>query len=175
MNRWLLGLFMSLIFLSGGCRKPESASMPAVSEQGYMNRAQPKLPTVKLWLGSQEVVAEVARTPVQLQTGMMFRTNMAENTGMLFVFTVPHRAAFWMKNTRIELDIVFIGADRRVVSVARRAQPCRKEPCELYAPSANAAYALEIAGGLSERHGFAAGDLVEFGATPRRPPASGRP
>jgi hypothetical protein len=99
----------------------------------------------------------------------MNRDTLAKDRGMLFVFPEEGLHSFWMKNTRIELDIIFIAADRRVVSISRRAQPCRKDPCDRYSPEGNVAYALEIAGGLAAAHRFAAGDLVEF-----REAASGR-
>jgi hypothetical protein len=118
--------------------------------------------------------AELAVTADERSRGLMFRGSLPPGEGMLFVFPREGRHGFWMKNTLIELDIVFIGADRRVVDIARRAQPCRAEPCRQYYPAAPAAYALEIAGGLAERYGFAAGDPVEFReATSSRPPASG--
>lgn len=118
--------------------------------------------------------AEVAVTAEERSLGLMFRETLLPGTGMLFVFPREGRHGFWMKNTLIELDIVFIGADRKVVDIARRAQPCRAEPCPQYFPAGPAAYALEIAGGLADRYGIAAGDPVEFReATPSRPPASG--
>ncbi|HWR97877.1 MAG TPA: DUF192 domain-containing protein [Candidatus Methanoperedens sp.] len=119
--------------------------------------------------------AEIAVSAEERSRGLMFRTSLAPGNGMLFVFPREGRHGFWMKNTLIELDIVFIGADRRVVDVARRAPPCRAEPCPQYFPAAPAAYALEIAGGRAAALGVAAGDLVEFReATPSRPPASDR-
>jgi uncharacterized membrane protein (UPF0127 family) len=113
--------------------------------------------------------AEIAVTAEERARGLMYRTVLAKDRGMFFVFPEEGLHRFWMKNTRIELDIIFIGADLRVVSISRRAHPCRKDPCDLYSPSGNVAYALEIAGGLADTYGFAAGDRVEFGA-----PASGR-
>ena len=106
--------------------------------------------------------AETAVTEAERSRGLMYRDALAEDRAMLFVFPEEGRHGFWMKDTRIELDIIFIGADRRVVSIARRAQPCRQYPCAHYEPSAPAVYVLEIAGGLSERHRFTAGDIVEF-------------
>ena len=113
--------------------------------------------------------AEIAVTAEERARGLMYRDRLPKDRGMLFVFPEEGVHRFWMKNTRVELDIVFIGADFRVVSISRRAQPCRKEPCDLYGPAGNAAYALEIAGGLAEAYGFTAGDRVEL-----RDPASGR-
>jgi len=106
--------------------------------------------------------AEVAVTAAERAQGLMFRETLGSGRGMLFVFPEAGRHSFWMKNTRIELDIIFIGADLRVVSIARRAQPCRREPCEVYSPAGDVAYALEIAGGRAADYGFAAGDPVEF-------------
>jgi uncharacterized membrane protein (UPF0127 family) len=109
--------------------------------------------------------AEIAVTAAERGRGLMFRDELAKDRGMLFVFPEEGLHRFWMKNTRIELDMIFIGADRRVVSIARRAQPCRTEPCPLYGPEGNAAYVLEIAGGLCSAYGFAAGDPVDFRET----------
>jgi hypothetical protein len=109
--------------------------------------------------------AEIALTAAERSRGLMQRTSLAKDRGMLFVFPEEGFHRFWMKNTLIELDIIFIGADRRVVSIAHRAQPCRKDPCARYSPEGNAAYVLEIAGGLAASHGFAARDPVEFRET----------
>ncbi len=106
--------------------------------------------------------AEIALTAAERGRGLMYRETLAKDRGMLFVFPEEGLHRFWMKNTRIELDIVFITADRRVVSISRRARPCWKEPCDIYSPEGNVAYALEIAGGLADTYGLAAGNLVEF-------------
>lgn len=106
--------------------------------------------------------AEVAVTAEERSRGLMHRDSLPPGRGMLFVFPAPGNHRFWMKNTLIELDIVFVGADGRVLSVAERAPPCRAEPCPLYGPEGEAAYALEIGGGLARRHGFSRGDAVEF-------------
>lgn len=106
--------------------------------------------------------AEIAVTAAERSRGLMHRESLAKDHGMLFVFPEEARHRFWMKNTKVALDIIFIGAERRVVGIARRAQPCREEPCRTYGPEANAAYVLEIAGGLSDAYGFATGDLVQF-------------
>jgi uncharacterized membrane protein (UPF0127 family) len=113
--------------------------------------------------------AELAVTAAERSRGLMHRESLPKDRGMLFVFPEEGLHRFWMKNTLIELDIIFIGADLRVVSISRRAQPCRKDPCDLYSPEGNVAYVLEIAGGLAATYGFTAGDLVAF-----RKAASGR-
>jgi uncharacterized membrane protein (UPF0127 family) len=82
------------------------------------NAPQPKLDTVTLTAGMHNIRAEVARTPVQTQTGMMFRREMAQHEGMLFVFDGLERRCFWMKNTLLPLSIAFIADDGRIVSLA---------------------------------------------------------
>jgi uncharacterized protein len=110
--------------------------------------------------------SEIAVTEAERAQGLMFRDVLPPDRGMLFVFPEEGLHRFWMKNTRIALDIIFIGSDRRVVGIVNRAQPCRKEPCDTYGPAAKAAYALEIGAGLAAARGFASGDLVEIREAP---------
>jgi uncharacterized membrane protein (UPF0127 family) len=110
--------------------------------------------------------AEIAVTAFERGRGLMFRDSLAKDRGMLFVFPEEGQHLFWMKNTRIELDMIFIGADHQVVSISHRAKPCTAEPCDRYGPAGNSAYVLEIAGGLAATYGFAKGDRVEFRGLP---------
>ena len=80
--------------------------------------AQPRLATLTLQAGMHNIRAEVARTPLQTQTGMMFRQEMGANDGMLFVFDQPERRCFWMKNTLLPLSIAFIADDGSIVNLA---------------------------------------------------------
>ena len=131
-------------------------------------------PSLPITLGDRRPVcirgvcfdSEIAVTAAERAQGLMYRDALPRDRGMLFVFPEEGVHSFWMKNTRIELDIVFIGADRSVVSIARRAKPCRNEPCAIYSPDGNIGYALEIAGGLAAANGFAPGDMVEFRDAP---------
>src|SRR6185436_4281893 len=92
------------------CKKHENSSSPqqTSASQIYPTNAQPRLRTLKLWLGAQEITAELALTGLEIQTGMMFRTNMPENEGMLFVFPYPYQTGFWMKNTILPLSCAYI-------------------------------------------------------------------
>jgi len=78
---------------------------------------QPRLPTVPLTAGMHVIQAEVARTPEQQMIGMMHRTTMGANEGMLFVYEQPHRLCFWMRNTLIPLSIAYIADDGRIVNI----------------------------------------------------------
>jgi uncharacterized membrane protein (UPF0127 family) len=106
------------------------------------------------------VLAEAASTPQQLQQGLMHRTSLDANAGMLFVFPREERESFWMKNTPIALDIIFITADLRVLEIYRSVPPCAGYLCPFYTSSAPIKYALEVNAGFSERNGVKAGDEV---------------
>jgi len=83
---------------------------PAPPPRGLQlpTQAQPRLPTTKLFAGPAEITAEVARRPVEVMTGMMFRTNVAENEGMIFVLNSPQQASFWMSNCPVPLSCAYI-------------------------------------------------------------------
>lgn len=91
-----------------GCQESESTTVSAASEIRRPTAAQPRLATIPLYLGPEVITAELALTPVQQQTGMMFRTNMAENEGMLFIYPQPQRVGFWMLNTVLPLSAAYI-------------------------------------------------------------------
>jgi hypothetical protein len=115
--------------------------------------AQPKLDTVMLQAGMHNIRAEVARTPLQTMTGMMFRTEMAQHEGMLFVFDGLERRCFWMKNTLLPLSIAFIADDGRIVNLAdmqpqSEASHCSAEPVR---------YALEMNQGWFAKRGIKPG------------------
>jgi len=109
-GKWILGLTLALA-LCGGCSKSAETPAAAAQDPEEPTQAQPKLATLKVWLGAEVMVAELALTPEQQHTGMMFRTNMAENSGMLFPLPYTQRASFWMKNCPLPLSAAYISPD----------------------------------------------------------------
>jgi hypothetical protein len=103
---------------------------------------------------------EVARTPAEQAHGMMFRRRVPAGTGMYFPFPTPREAGFWMRNTLVPLDILFIGADGRVRNIAADAAPHSEAMLKSLGP---VAAVLELAGGEAARLGIAPGDRVEVG------------
>ena len=152
------GCFFAIVLLLFGCKKPAETSAAAIpAGESIATNAQPRLPAIKLWVGAQELSAEVARTLVQVQTGMMFRTNMAENEGMLFVFSSPYRTAFWMKNTVIPLSCAYIDGDGTILEI-HDMKPKNETPIE--AKSDKIQYVLEVNQGWFDRNKIATNMVV---------------
>jgi uncharacterized membrane protein (UPF0127 family) len=140
-----------------GCKKPvpppaSPAPMPALP-----TAAQPKLQTMKLWLGAEEMDAELALTGVQQQTGMMFRTNLAENAGMLFVLPVPERASFWMMNCPLPLSAAYIDPEGVILEI-HDLEPHNTNA--VVAASDRIHFVLETSQGWFGRHNVTTGMVV---------------
>src|SRR5207249_7239504 len=106
-----------------------------------------------------EVSLEVAATPAERERGLMYRTSLAEGRGMLFVFDADGNQSFWMKNTLIPLDLLFIARDGTVVGIYASATPLSTANIAVGKPSR---YVLEVPGGWTARHGIAVGARVEL-------------
>jgi uncharacterized protein len=104
---------------------------------------------------------EIARTSPQQARGLMFRTALADDRGMIFPFTEPRVASFWMKNTVIPLDIIFIGADGRIENIAANTVPYSTDPVVSTAP---VTAVLELRAGLAAERGIKPGDMVRWTA-----------
>lgn len=102
---------------------------------------------------------EVAKTSIEQAKGMMFRTEMPDNTAMLFPFPQPKPASFWMKNTVIPLDIIFIRPNGTIESIAENAVPYSTAPVESGEP---VGAVLELRGGLATELGISTGDKVAW-------------
>lgn len=130
--------------------------------QRLQGQAQTGLREVRLTIrsagGIHAFTVEVASSPRQQATGMMFRTSIAADRGMLFPYDPPQPVAFWMRNTLIPLDVVFIRVDGTVARIAT-ATPYSEVPVPSGEP---VAAVLEIRGGLAVELGIRPGDKVEW-------------
>jgi uncharacterized membrane protein (UPF0127 family) len=105
------------------------------------------------------VRVEIADTPAKREMGLQYRNELADGQGMLFLFPSEEVLTFWMKNTPIPLDMIFIGSDMKIVGIVREAAPFSLAPRSVGAPSR---FVLEIKGGLAKQKGIEAGDTVRF-------------
>jgi len=140
---------MALTFLAAGllafCRPPEKDRF------------------VKVFFPDGRVVmAELAVTDAERARGLMFREKIQADQGMLFVFEAEGLYPFWMKNTLVPLDILWLGRDRRIVHIAADVPPCEADPCPSYGPDIPALFVLELKAGESRARGLKPGDRLEF-------------
>ena len=115
--------------------------------------------------GPHDFTVEVAKTPEQMEQGLMFRRAMAPDSGMLFEYPAPTAATMWMRNTLIPLDMLFVDAQGRIINIHERAVPLSLEVISAAAP---VRAVIELNGGTASRLGIASGDLVRhpfFGNT----------
>ena len=105
---------------------------------------------------------ELARTSLERDQGLMFRDSLAQDKGMLFIFKKEAEYPFWMKNTLIPLDIIWINKDQEVVFIEENARPCFESFCPGINPGKNAKYVLEINGGISRNIGLEVGDKLNL-------------
>jgi len=94
--------------------------------------------------------------------GLMYRDRLAEDRGMLFFFPQSGEYPFWMKNTLIPLDMIWIDDQRRIVHVASNVPPCTADPCPSYPPNAAAKYVLELAAGVAAKHHLGNGQVLRY-------------
>ncbi|MFA5747427.1 MAG: DUF192 domain-containing protein [Candidatus Paceibacterota bacterium] len=102
--------------------------------------------------------ADLAKTPEERQKGLMFRSFLAAEEGMLFVFEEEEKHSFWMKNTLVPLDIIWINSDKKVSYIASDVQPCESDHCPMVSPLAAAQYVFEMNAGEARRIGLKIGD-----------------
>jgi uncharacterized membrane protein (UPF0127 family) len=108
------------------------------------------------------IIVEVASDDPTREQGLMYRDHMAEDRGMIFLFPQVGEYPFWMKNTFIPLDMIWIDSDHRIVHIAHDVPPCKADPCPSYPPNAKAASVLELAAGVAAKHHLKDGDLLRF-------------
>lgn len=105
---------------------------------------------------------ELAADDPTREQGLMYRDRLAPDAGMLFLFPKAGEYPFWMKNTIIPLDMIWIDEQKRIVHVAHDVPPCTADPCPNYPPNAQAKYVLELAGGVAAKHRLADGNTLRF-------------
>ncbi len=168
----LIGITLNLVLI--GC----ASSVPAEPGSGMLlGKQPPSAPVVsspspnagqmlpisaQVEIGGQQILLEVARTPKEQQMGLMYRTSLADNRGMLFPFDPPQPVSFWMKNTLIPLDMVFL-RNGQVQAIAVNVPPCTADPCPSYGPqNAIIDQVMELRGGRAAELGLKVGDRVNL-------------
>ncbi len=107
-------------------------------------------------------VVELATTAERREQGLMFCESLGFDKGMLFIFPQEQAHSFWMKNTYIPLDIIWINRNKEVVFIKENAQPCLGDNCPIIDPGQAAVYVLEVSAGMTRQIGLEVGEEVSF-------------
>ena len=154
-------LLLALLLVVPACAPQAAAPEPAAEQTSV--HPDSGLEVIPLTITSlnkkHDFRVEVARTRQEQAQGLMFRTRMEPNEGMLFPYQQPQTLSFWMKNTVLSLDLIFIGEDHRIVNIAKRAVPYSEASIVSAAP---AVAVLELNGGRADELGIVAGARVDW-------------
>ncbi|KKR48678.1 MAG: hypothetical protein UT86_C0003G0007 [Candidatus Magasanikbacteria bacterium GW2011_GWC2_40_17] len=142
----IIGLILVLIF---------------VLSLGYFKIREYYLPTAQIKIGGQILMVDLAQNPAAWQKGLSGRKSLAENQGMLFVFPLASRRAFWMKDMNFSIDIIWIN-EGKIVDIAPNLKPSMLDPLPVYSPRLPANLVLEVAAGFSQKNELKIGDSLEL-------------
>lgn len=166
-RRWQQPAIWLLSWALLGCHSPlpDPQTQAAPTEMGQV------LPiTAQAQIGQQVINLEVAQTPRQQAMGLMYRQSLAPDRGMLFAFEPPRPVSFWMKNTKISLDMIFL-RQGKVMAIAANVPPCTATPCPVYGPERPVAIdqVIELRGGRAAELGLVVGDRIIVKPLPQSP------
>jgi len=150
--------FALALLLIAACSQPAPQQ---VTTEPTRNRTTVERPQAILPDGFS-VDLELATTPEETTTGLMFRPLLPEDRGMLLLWEEERYATIWMMNVLVPLDIVFLDDSGRVVELVADARPCAAEPCPRFTPEIASRAVLELAAGSASAHRIAVGERVEF-------------
>jgi uncharacterized membrane protein (UPF0127 family) len=117
--------------------------------------------SAEMKISNEIVKLEVAKTGIEIETGLMYRTSLPKNRGMVFNFEPAQKLRFWMKNCKIPLDMIFL-RDGIVKSIAAKALPCKSDPCPNYGPNMAIDQVIELNGGEAARLSVKVGDRIKI-------------
>lgn len=161
MKKWL-PVFISVFLLISSCVKKEehSGGKKPGPDPNFQFKKEGSLTFYKAdGQLVKQIDIEVAATEAEKAQGLMNRSWMEETQGMIFLFDKEQRQSFWMRNTIIPLDIMFVAADNRIVNIAKNTQPFSDKPIPSTGP---AQYVVEVVAGFSDKYGLASGDSISF-------------
>jgi hypothetical protein len=152
----LLALLLGVALLAG-CKKTEVATAPKTIDDILPKQAQPKLQTIKIYLGAETLDAELALTQKEEMTGMMYRTNIQDTDSMLFVLPVPQRASFWMYHCPESISCAYITPDGVIQEIHHLEQ---NDTNAVVAATDNIQFVLETSDGWFARHNVNTGMVI---------------
>ena len=151
----------AILLITLACTQPATPPQPATTATRTQSTPAPASPRI-IFPDNFPITVEIAADEDTRTQGLMFRDHLAEDRGMIFLFPESGEYAFWMKNTLIPLDMIWIDEAHRIAHVGHDIQPCKADPCPSYPPNARAKYVLEVAAGVAAKHHLKDGDILRF-------------
>jgi len=162
-----IALLLGAVLLAGCKKSGDATATPPSPDDGLPTQAQPKLPTMKIYLGAETLDTEMALTDKQIRTGMMFRTNVTDESAMLFVLPEPIHApnGFWMTNCPESLSAAYISPDGVIEEIHHLE---KNDNVPVVSSHDNIVFVLEVNDGWFARHHIGAGTVIrtEKGSLP---------
>lgn len=150
-----------VLLLALACAQRNGAPAPATTSTSVPAASEARV----ILPDKSPVIVEVASDDATREQGLMYRDHLADDRGMIFLFPQAGEYPFWMKNTLIPLDMIWMDADHRIVHIAHDVPPCKADPCPNYPPNTKASSVLELAAGVAAKHHLANGDVLRFEGT----------
>ncbi|MCU0549851.1 MAG: DUF192 domain-containing protein [Leptolyngbya sp. Prado105] len=160
---WLsLGLLIASCSTTTQAKPSPTQSNPPLSEESLSEESLGQVLPLSAFfqVGNQTIQLEVAKLPEEQVTGLMYRTNLADDRGMLFPFNPPRPTRFWMKNTLIPLDMLFL-RNGTIQFISENVPPCKADPCPTYGPeTGDIDQVIELRAGRAAELGLKVGDRL---------------
>ena len=142
--RWYTTIGILVLVISSGCVTQDPQQFTRVA------------------LGDATLLVEIADSSEERAAGLMHRASLPKGQGMLFIFEEEQEVSFWMKNTLIPLDIIYINSSGHVTKILGSVPPCEADPCPTYPSEGNVKYVLEVNAGWAERNSISIGQFFEM-------------
>jgi len=154
-------LILAVLAASALCAGPSAAARAAAAASAPQQASRH---AALRFVSGRKITVDLVDTPAEREKGLMFRRSLPKDYGMLFVFPMEMDMTFWMKNTWVSLDIVFIGADHRVTRIHERVRPSTAQTTDEAVARARgpAQYVLELPAGAARRYRLKIGQPLEF-------------
>ncbi len=117
---------------------------------------------ISVVIKKEKFIIEIADTENKKVVGLMYRKNIPQNFGMLFTYPNEDYRGMWMKNTLINLDLIFLNKDKEIIDIKHNVPPCENDPCKTYISKRKAQFVLEIKGKKSKELDLKEGDRISF-------------
>ena len=143
--------------------------LEGISKGDYRNNDSKYQSNIVVKIKDKSFLMDIAKTSKERKLGLMYKESLDSNKGMIFIYNKEKKHPFWMKNTMIPLDIIWLNKSKQVVYISKNTQPCKQNDCLSIKPNRRAIYVLEINANLSDKLGLSIGDLIEFDDLPSQP------